>query len=42
MKKMMKMHIMDDGMMDKNGCGCEMKKGGMKEKEHYEHEKMMK
>ena len=42
MKKMMEMHMMDGGMMGKDGCGCEMKKGGMKEKEHYEHEKMMK
>ena len=42
MKKMMEMHMMDGGMMGKDGCGCEMKKGGMKEKEHYEHDKMMK
>ena len=42
MKKRMEMHMMDGGMMGKDGCGCEMKKGGMKEKEHYEHEKMMK
>ncbi len=42
MKNMMEMHMMGGGMMGKEGCGCEMKKGGMKEKEHYEHEKMMK
>ena len=42
MKKMMEMHMMDGGMMGIDGCGCEMKKCGMKEKEHYEHEKMMK
>ena len=42
MKNMMEMHMMGGGMMGKDGCGCEMKKGGMKEKEHYEHDKMMK
>ena len=42
MKDMMEMHMMGGGMMGKDGCGCEMKKCGMKEKEHYEHEKMMK
>ncbi|MGO9380290.1 MAG: Spy/CpxP family protein refolding chaperone [Dissulfurispiraceae bacterium] len=42
MKEMMEMHMMGGGMMGKGGCGCDMMKGEMKEKEQYEHEKMMK
>ena len=38
----MEMHMMGGGMTGKDGCGCEMMKGGMKGKEHYEHEKIMK
>ncbi len=42
MKEMMEMHMMGGGMMGKGGCGCDMKTGVTKGKEHYEHDKMMK